>query len=165
MIERILDENDQIDRNQVFLTGHSNGCAMAQHFLSRNSDLIAGVACFSMFLLSQMPGPSYKPRPIMEIHSFDDPIVNFKPPTAVERPFGPRFPGAIANFDHWRIANNCSNDVDFQRFGDVGFQMTGKDCVAPVRLLALFEGAHFPYPTVGSLNTTNMAWEFLMNKA
>ena len=36
-------------QKRVYVTGHSNGCAMAQRFANEASDLVTAVACMALY--------------------------------------------------------------------------------------------------------------------
>ena len=46
-----------VDPQRIYLTGHSNGCALAQRVAIESSDLVAAVACMGMYRL-QFPMPA-----------------------------------------------------------------------------------------------------------
>ena len=58
------------------MTGWSTGCAMAQAFANDASDILAAMACMSMYLLEE-PSSGYNAIPIMEIHGLEDPIAPY----------------------------------------------------------------------------------------
>ena len=85
MIEKLVADNDKntqykVDPTRIYMTGHSNGCAMAQRFTAEHSELIAAVGCHSFYLLSDVPD-TYLPRPMIEVHGDKDDSVpyDFRP--------------------------------------------------------------------------------------
>lgn len=157
LIDRLATELP-IDRGRVYLTGWSNGCAMAQRIAAEASDMIASVACMSLYLLTDLPA-GYDPVPVMTVHGDDDGII----------PFGPGvYQGAAANAEAWAEANGCSPDPAGEIVRDDGggspmviLDHTG--CEASVRLVAVRGGGHDVYTGSGTTApTTELAWDFLL---
>jgi len=69
-----LVKSGSVDPTRVYLSGHSNGCAMAQRFAAEASDVTAAVACMALYLLVDAAA-SYKPVSVMEVHGINDPTV------------------------------------------------------------------------------------------
>ena len=143
-----------IDPKRVYVTGLSNGCAMAQRLAAEASDLFAGAACMSMYLLSDVP-TSYTPIPVMEVHGTVDRVVEYQEG---------KWNGAIKNFEHWRIRNGCSGEgeVVWREGRHELLRASGCTNAADVALLSVFEAGHLPYEGMAlDLNTSEMAWTFL----
>ena len=146
--------SDGVDPSRVYLSGHSNGCAMAQRFAGEASDAVAAVACMALYLLVE-PAPGYTPVSVMEIHGSNDPVIGYGPGY---------FAGAIANFEKWATMNGCSGDpVETWREGE-RFLKGYSDCDdgTEVSLLTIEKVGHFPYGgKAGAIDSTRMAWDFV----
>ena len=64
-----------IDESKVYISGHSNGCAMAQRMAVEHSNYFAAVGCHSFYLLVDFPS-SYDAIPFIEVHGEADNTVN-----------------------------------------------------------------------------------------
>ena len=143
-----------IDPERVYVTGLSNGCAMAQRLAAEASDVFAGAACMSMYLLSDLPA-SYTPIPVMEVHGTADTVVEYQEG---------KWNGAIKNFEYWRIRNGCVGESDVVWREDGHELLRASECTngADVALLTVFEAGHLPYTGMSlDLNTSEIAWSFL----
>jgi len=144
-----------IDESRIYVTGLSNGCAMTQRLAAEASDLFAGAACMSMYLLSDTPA-SYRPIPFMEVHGSKDEIVPYEPGN---------WPGAEDNFWAWGERNGCTGQIEetWRQADHFTQQFTGCVDDADVALLTVAGAGHLPYRGIDSLelDTTEMVWEFL----
>jgi len=133
-----LIKTDGLDATRVYLSGHSNGCAMAQRFAAEASNLTAAVGCMAFYLLVDA-ATSYKPVSVMEVHGINDPTVSYQPGQHV---------GAVANFKKWATLNSCSGSpVETWRQGD-NFVQTYKTCKnnTEVSLMTMDKKVgHYPY--------------------
>ena len=150
-----------VDLDRVYVTGLSNGCAMAQRVAAQASDLVAAAACMAMYLLVE-PSPDYTPVPIMEIHGTADDVVPYADDGSVSAAL---FPTARQNLASWALLNGCTGaptdspgpteQATFTRFNDC---KRG----AEVALLTLEGIGHVPYLGIqGDVDTTRVAWEFM----
>ncbi len=154
MIEELI-ATRPVDPDRVYLSGFSTGCFLAQRVAVEASDVVAGVACMSGFLLVDPP-PDYDPIPIITFNGTDDDVA----------PYGADYwPGAEANFERWRTLNRCRDTgVEVWRDGDHD-RVESTDCAngATVALVTLTGIGHVVYEGHDdlSVDTTRMAWEFL----
>ncbi len=147
-----------IDRERVYVSGLSNGCAMTQRLAAEASDVFSGAACMSMYLLSDVPA-TYTPMPVMEIHGTADRVVDY---------YEGKWNGAMKNFENWRIRNGCSGEGEVVWREGRHELMRASGCIngADVALLSVFEGGHLPYKGRSlDLNTSEIAWTFLKENA
>jgi len=152
---------EQLDLDRVYVTGLSNGCAMAQRVAAQASDLVAAAACMAMYLIAR-PAPDYTPVPLMEIHGTADSVVPYQ---GDRNGAAALFPTAIGNVETWAKLNGCAGDpvktdgpsarATFTRFGEC------KDS-ADVVLLTLDGVGHVPYLGIqGDVDTARVAWAFM----
>ena len=150
-----IDAAHDIDRSRIYVSGFSTGCMLAQRMAAEASDLIAGVACMSGFLLVDASS-DYTAVPVAVFNGTDDTIAPY------ERDY---WPGAVANFDTWRELNGCADEpAEVWRDGD-HVMLQASDCAAGSRvaLITLDGVGHVTYRGHGELDvdTTRMAWRFL----
>ena len=70
----LAQEIHPVDPSRIYVTGWSNGCAMAHRLAFHASDVIAAMGCMSMYLLDDIE-PGYSPIPMLEVHGFVDDVV------------------------------------------------------------------------------------------
>lgn len=165
-----------IDRNRVYMAGHSNGCMASLSMAALYSDTIAAVCCHSGALLTPFP-EDYGPVPIWLAHGMKDNTLPFEGSTLIDIPL---FGGPLGfwsmgdTMDYLSKQNDCSEEEEIDIIGDkenenVGtvFRRTNCRDNATVELVALFEADHFPFQdsfggllTGTSIDTTALAWEF-----
>jgi len=159
LIGNVVAETPNVDLRRIYVTGHSNGCAMAQRLVSEAGGAIAALSCHSSPLVTrQLPGSSegYRATPIQIFHGDDDRTVRYQ---------GAAYPHAIVNVDRWARANGCKRSHKYQ--DDSGSYTTHAhdECHDGVRveLVQLHDVGHRPFRGQGGcqIDTTSMAWEFL----
>ena len=171
-----------VDTTRIYVTGHSQGCFMAQRVLAQASDLVAAVACFAGGLaLSDELGvyplyelsSEYTPRPLMVIHGNADLTVAY-PPVDIPGPY--LGPGAEANLALWGGYNGCPGDAATETIR-ANYTLHEIDCNGVVSALVELPGVgHYPLYDVGGVvsgfsfydglgtapfDTTQLAWDFL----
>jgi polyhydroxybutyrate depolymerase len=149
-----VQEEHGTDPDRVYVTGLSNGCAMAHRFAVEASDVVAAMACMSMFLLVDAPS-DYSPTPMMELHGTSDPLVAFE---------AAKFPGAVANFESLAGLNGCKGEPNKNWTSGASFTETFHECEggADVALVTIDGGEHWLYEGLeAEVDTTALAWEFL----
>ncbi|MGI9605058.1 MAG: alpha/beta hydrolase family esterase [Acidimicrobiales bacterium] len=157
MIDEIS-EDVAVDLDRVYLTGLSNGCAMAQRFAADASDAVAAVACMALYLIDQ-PESDYSPVPVMELHGTDDRVVRYEGGDAFT-PGG----SAPANLARWAELNSCVGTPADETLPDGVTITTHADCAGDTEaILVTIEGAgHLLYQGEQTrVDTTELAWEFL----
>ncbi len=96
-----MEKKYSIDPNRVYATGHSNGGYMSIKLACELGDRIAAVASVSGSMTPEMfadCAPS-RPMPIMEIHSYNDPVVLYD---------GTEWSLPVEEMiDFWREADGC----------------------------------------------------------
>lgn len=168
-------ENFPIDSNRIYSTGWSNGCAMSQALANEESDIIAAVACMSMYFIGDEDS-SYSPVPIMEIHGFFDPIAPYSHigPTGLFFQQEAWNTGAIQNLYTWKDMNGCSGNTPDLNEQEVFYNIQGfTDCDngTEVLLVTIHAGTHNVYVkndpessepgTQGTVDTAQIAWDFM----
>ncbi len=152
-----------IDTDRLYLTGLSNGCAMAQRAAAEASDLFDAVACFSYYLLVDLPA-EYSPVPIMEIHGELDPVVAYtEEGVGLSDLLGVEM-GAETNIVGWAEANGC--DATPQTTEADGYRLTSfGGCQAETALVSVPDSGHTPYPGHDTnVDTLGIAWDFLTSQ-
>ena len=160
-----------INPARVYLTGHSNGCAMAQYMAARSSDIISAVACFSHYLLVEPK--NYDPVPVWFSHGDVDKVVRYSSPgvdcnittgcSALEANHSAFVQDAAINFERWAKMNECDGKVEVQDFyTHVVFSLNNCSHGASVVHVELRGVGHIPYYGYESgVDTTEMAWDFV----
>ena len=185
-IEQIVEiaiQIHNIDSTRIYLSGWSNGCAMAQRMAMDSSHIFAAVGCMSFYLVSDK-NVDYSPIPVMEVHGFLDQIVLYESsilsvpfnqgswtdPEAIET-------GAIENMYEWGGYNECSGDLNTFELNAL-YSIQGFDNCAnntEVRLMTIFAAQHNPYAknpdsgpigsifqgTQGLVQSTYIVWDFI----
>lgn len=152
MIEQLVDIYN-IDESRIYLTGLSNGCAMAQRIANEESDLITAVACMSLHLLTEIDA-DYTAVPVMTIMGTNDDLY-----LANEE-----MPGAVENFERWKQMNNCQGAYEVTWSSGKSVTWTYKDCdnQTEVALVNIDDGGHKLYQSEQTnINTTQLAWDFM----
>ena len=181
----LAQEIHPVDPSRIYVTGWSNGCAMAHRLAFHASDVIAAMGCMSMYLLDDIE-PGYSPIPMLEVHGFVDDVVWYE---TSARPvfFNPSAwfdneayeTGAIENLYELADANNCSGSIpDLNDPGALYSTQGFTDCEngAEVRLMTIYAGTHNPYQNDfgepqdwpayipgngGLIPTEEIVWDFL----
>ena len=169
----------KIDGSRIYLTGHSNGCAMSQR-LAYEQDWMAGVACSSFYLLGESKSSEikfrgdYVPKSIMEVHGVADEVVGYTPNFLYSSYFVTGN-SAKSNADIWRKENKCNvalrlNNSTFSKTFDTEIY-TACENQADVQLVSIYnDTGHMAYKTgvgsksinqAGSVPVTEIQWEFL----
>ncbi|HSG12432.1 MAG TPA: PHB depolymerase family esterase [Gaiellaceae bacterium] len=147
-------KSNGVDAKRVYLSGHSNGCAMAQRFANEASDAAAAVACMSHYLLVGAD-PEYTPVSVMEVHGNTDTTVGYQAGEQV---------GAVANLQKWKTMNGCTGSPVVTSIQGKSSVQTYGSCKGgtEVSLVTLDEVGHYPYCCKAiTIDTTKMAWDFM----
>lgn len=151
----LMHDDANIDLDRVYVTGFSNGCAMAQRLAADASDLIAAVGCMSLYLLDEAD-PGYAPVPVMEIHGASDVVVAYDSAGA--------FTGARQNREHWAELNECVGEPEQTWESGASVAFAYLDCAGgtEVSLVSIDGGRHRLYAGSGTeIDTTRLAWDFM----
>lgn len=137
VVERVTREFP-IDRTRVYVTGWSNGCAMAQRLAAEASDVFAAAACTGHYLLTRQDRLA-RPVSVTEIHAIDDPVVKYREQD--------RATGARENAARWAALDRCSTTPTHARLGTASDVATFDDCAGGVhvRLVSLARSGHDAY--------------------
>lgn len=143
-----------IDEKRVYLTGHSNGSAMAQRVATEASEKIAAVAGYSLYLLS--PHQNTRAVPVINFHGTDDTTVSY---------FAYAGSSAQANFTGWAVANNCIDaepTVSFLNNNSYCETYSQCDNDAETTLCSITGGRHVLYTdNRNELDMARLGWNFL----
>lgn len=169
----VANKANNIDASRVYVSGHSNGCAMAQRMAVEASDLFAAVGCHSFYLLAEVPN-SYDPIPFIEVHGEDDETVPYEDTVWPETTSKV---GAVDNLKTWSRINECAQDDPVFESSNGYTTTTYNNCTngATVSLVSIPIAGHFPYlnlyqpdvlnknkkNTKLNLDTTTMVWDFM----
>lgn len=148
----VVSSNHPVDEDRIYVTGLSNGCAMAQRLAADASDLIAAVGCMALYLLDE-PDPGYQPVPVMELHGSDDQVVAY----------GSAEQGAEANLAAWAEHNGCSGSADVsEEDGYTVLRHSSCQNGSDVALVVVTDGGHALYQGMQTeVDTSALAWEFM----
>ena len=145
-----------VDKSRVYAAGYSGGSFMAQAMAAVHSDLFAASVSWAGYLTyreSTFPEDfNYKPIPILQMHSTDDPLVKYEP----YKP-DPALIGAMPNFKLWLGHNGCdAADIPEGKPNPNGFiEFVGENCDAPV--------VHWQYNNYGhGGGNTALAFEWVL---
>lgn len=155
----------RIDPRRVWLTGHSNGCMMAQRLALEVRGAFAAVACSSGYLeagASENVLARYRREPtaIMTAHALDDPTVPYESIESKTRGKrqgigGPdeRFSTALGNIEGWRDRNGCGAAAHTLWANASGRLIRYDNCTRgrEVEHLALASGGHLLHWTAPQL--------------
>lgn len=160
-LDKVLDDSVatlDADPARLFISGHSNGCAMAQRLGVELSDKVTAVACASFYLLASAPSTYRTAVPFLEVHGQRDTTVPYGPSNR----FG-SWPGAEQNLREWAARNQCTK-------GPVTRALAGYTRISygecdgarksEVVLASFPEGTHYVFP-VFNIPSARVAWDFL----
>lgn len=142
-----------IDRDRIYVTGLSNGCAMAQRLAADASDLVAAVGCMALYLLDE-PDAGYEPVPVMEIHGTEDLLVPYDGSVVMT--------GAEANVAAWADRNGCTGTPVTEEAS--GYVVTRYEACtgAEAALVTVPGGGHALYRGMETdVDTSRLAWQFM----
>ena len=154
-----------IDRNRIYMSGHSIGCHTSLSMAAEHSDLVAAVGCFAGVAHTPFPA-SYQPTPTWVVHGTLDSLVPYDGNIF--------YLGAMETHEKFAEANGCgtTGTIAIDNGGNPGTRYISNDCVddATVELVTLQDVGHHPYKSnaakgVGTvptrLDTVRMAWQFV----
>lgn len=138
MITR-LRETLNVDPSRIYVTGHSNGCGMAQRLAVEASAVIAAVACMSGFWTARLPDEAagaLLPMPFLAVHCRDD----MESPAKYD-------PLALRNLQRWRQHDGCFGEPSrvWQNSTSMFELYTECDHGVEAGLVTLEVCGHWPY--------------------
>lgn len=159
LIDRLVGDGG-IDRRRVFVTGMSNGAAMAQRLACELADRITAVASVSGSLLVDSCVPS-RPISVLEIHGTGDAVIPFQ--GGFTSGLG-EFPSTTSVMETWERVDGCADAPAVTRSG-ITTTSTWSGCrgEAVVALDAISGGKHVwfgPDYAAGDLDATRASWDF-----
>jgi polyhydroxybutyrate depolymerase len=151
------------DSSRVFVTGHSNGCAMAQRLGVELSERIAAVACSAFFLLAAAPAAygEHGRVPVLTVHGRADAVVPYEPSSELRAWATARgWRGAQANLRLWADLNLCSRGPFTEQL-DGATRTSFADCdgASEVALVTFDTAVHSRFPD-DYVPVTRLAWAF-----
>lgn len=156
MIEVLIATEPTIDPDRVYVTGLSNGCAMAQRFAFEAADIVAAGACMSHFLLNRY-GNGAIPASFMTLHGTADDVVDY----TLDEWFDT---GARPNVARLADIDDCVGEpVVTWQDGDHRTE-TYADCPEgrEIALTTIAGGGHHLYGGADTdVDTTEIAWQFM----
>jgi poly(3-hydroxybutyrate) depolymerase len=154
-----------VDSSRLFVTGHSNGCAMAQRLGVELSQSIAAVACSAFFLLAAAPAVygEHGRVPVLMVHGRADTVVPYEPSSTVRAWATARdWRGAQGNLRLWAGLNLCSRGPLTEQL-DEYTQTSFTDCDGPrasdVALVTFDTAVHSRFPD-DYLPVVRLSWAF-----
>jgi polyhydroxybutyrate depolymerase len=159
LIDRLVGDDD-VDARRVFVTGMSNGAAMAQRVACELADQVTAVASVSGSLLVDSCLPS-RPISLLEIHGTDDSVIPFS--GGFTAGLG-EFPSTMSVMETWERVDGCSDSPVATRSGITAISSWG-GCSggAVVALDAISGGKHVwfgPSYARGEPDATQICWDF-----
>lgn len=162
LLRRIVDEAKQatcIDDQRVYVTGHSNGSAMAHRLACEASDLFAAAApvSFPIGLEDLEDCEPARPISVMHFHGTRDVVVPYN-----GRTIGQLVHPAPQSFMRWGVVNGCIGPpVETYSMGDSMCE-TYEQCDAGVEVtLCTLDSGHLDPYRIGDIDVTEHAWAFL----
>ncbi len=149
-----------VDPRRVFVTGMSNGAAMAQRVACELADRVTAVASISGSLLIDQCVPS-RPISVLEIHGTDDSVIPFE--GGFTSGLG-EFPSTMSVMETWERADRCAESPAVTRTGITTISTWGA-CQSGVlvTLDAISGGKHVwfgPNHGRGEPDATQTVWSF-----
>lgn len=160
LIDRLI-SGSQVDPKRVFVTGMSNGGAMAHRLACELSDRIAAVASVSGALLTDACNPA-RPISVLEMHGTADSVVPFE--GGFTAGLG-HFPSTISFMTRWATLDGCASSPTVTQSG-ITHISTWSGCRGGTRVvLEAVTGADHNWfgpddPVPGEPNATEVVWDF-----
>ncbi len=106
---RTVSAAENIDRRRIYITGISNGAAMAYRYACDGHQKVAAIGSVS----GTMPGGCSSPRPVsvMEIHGLQDQNIPFTGGVGEKGVTHIDWPPVETTLDHFRRADDCGKPV------------------------------------------------------
>jgi polyhydroxybutyrate depolymerase len=143
-----------IDGHRVYITGHSNGAAMAQRMAIEASDVFAAVVDYAGWLpIPLKPGRAI---PVLHFHAVQDTEVPFLGTD--------RMPAAESTLVLWKEAHGCEGEPDTTVLDSAtgGFCQTYSQCRDSSQVaLCRVAGDHMVYNNDAHLDITQLGWDFM----
>ena len=154
-----------VDTSRIYMSGVSNGGAMAHWFACHEADWVAAVAPVS-FPISTVPWTDCipgRPVPVAHFHGYDDVITSYD--GVGEDPWDgllDRYPSPLS-FTYWAAINGCVDPqpaITFSQGSNVC--ETYRDCADGVEVtLCSIQGGHILYNNDDDVPVNQMIWDFL----
>lgn len=154
-IIRLMELNQNIDPNRVFVFGFSNGAFMANLLACKIPEKITAMMSYAGTLLEPLHNCSNAGNiAIHNMHSTGDQVIPFAG-------FPGRFLGALESIEEWRIFNQCDAtftqsaifDLTFDEEGDDAATRTYENCLRTVQFTQIEGAGHLPIFLIGKLHT------------
>jgi polyhydroxybutyrate depolymerase len=163
-----------IDRQRVYMTGHSNGGIMAFRFACDRPDLIAAVVPVSAALETTQCTPT-KAVPLLDIHGDSDRNVPLDGGHGARSVAGVDFRSTADSMARWSAATGCASNPDMVQAPPLS-TTTWRSCRDGVTTqLIVVAGADHPWPgstdrlaprlqgdATRALDATAAAWRFFV---
>ncbi len=165
MVHRILAEWPNIDAGRVYVTGRSNGSAMAQRLGVEASDTFVAGAGYAMRLVT--PAPEKRtPFAYMDFATYQDTYVAYGgDPGSKSRV---ALPSAADNAATWAALQGCKPTPRVERLSPPGTAKEPNQCAyyegcagAVVVASCSLSGGHNVYANPDKVDVSRLGWEFL----
>ena len=151
LIDRLV-AGGEVDPRRVFVTGMSNGAAMAQRVACELADRVTAVASVSGSLLVESCVPS-RPVSVLEIHGTEDSVIPFR--GGFTSGLG-AFPSTMSVMETWERVDGCADPAVVTRSGSTTTSSWGAcHSGAVVMLAAIAGGKHVWFGPA-----TKTSWDF-----
>jgi polyhydroxybutyrate depolymerase len=147
-----------IDGARVYVTGHSNGGAMAERLAAEAGDVFAAAVDFSGFLdINSLPDvDSTRLAPILHVHGLQDSTVLYAGNAVREH--------AESTLVRWKSAQQCQGEPDTLVLHEAtkSLCLTYNRCADSSHVsLCAIAGDHMIYNNTPRIDLIPMAWEFM----
>ena len=160
LIDRLV-SGGHVDPKRVFVTGMSNGGAMAHRLACELSDRIAGVASVSGALVTDACNLS-RPISVLEMHGTADSLVPFE--GGFTAGLG-HFPSTISFMTRWATLDGCASTPTVTQSGITQISTWSGCRAGTLVVLEAVMGADHSWfgpgdPLPGEPNATEVVWDF-----
>lgn len=143
----------KIDTKRIYVTGFSNGGALAYRFACEMSDTFAAIASVGGTLLSESCQPS-QPVSVMDVHGLNDDVALYEGGGDLD------IPPVEELFHTWAQLNDCAGTPQIEK-DEIITHTSYLSCKAGtvVELYTIAGGQHV-WPTNEVLDTSQIIWDF-----
>ncbi|MFW5836277.1 MAG: alpha/beta hydrolase family esterase [bacterium] len=152
-----------VDRDRVYVTGHSNGARMTYRLATELADHIAAIAPHSGLRVVDSLPPAENPIPVLHLHARNDEAVPFNG----QKLEGVLYPGAVELLTDWAVHYGGEPTPETDADGEVTtMRWYGENRVPEIVLYATDRGEHKWFNRENSgVSAHEVIWSFFMSQA